>query len=507
MSIEVSVGDVVYLVYHNHTEAARIRKSGHGNHWRHRYKVVGLKGYAVKLESIDGSPPLDSWQPLHKVSKSPPTLIDDAYSVASDAYGCVYAPGAKAVSDVITTHPLGGTEVNGPPPLQDGRYEVESIIKAYKVGQRWRVLVKWEGYVQPTEESRADILQDCSPLVRQWIREACAAAILSRHGPTMESAIDGDDELGDGDEMEETDVVNGEQCFLMSTDDLTFDPTEVDCLLTPGDYHILRVAMAWFTDCRPPVVPLRLRGTGHSSEAKLGRMWNELPFGDATRALLESDEFLEWLERPQCVKRPGASSTAVRPGASSSLLESSTNLPNTRMERQFVFERVDLPRFQGGAKYSPWVFDDVDFPVNIRNAILHLRDVLIIAQYGSQWHRRYRPLSIQISWMPSNDKRGWHKDLEEQGEYIATYTARGSGQVLIERLSKEAADLGPVLTREQVAGQFYGIFDASRYDVKHAVHASAQGRIGLTYRYCEISRDAIYRRSAQSEEPAAKRRR
>ena len=145
--------------------------------------------------------------------------------------------------------------------------------------------------------------------------------------------------------------------------------------------------------------------------------------------------------------------------------------------------------------------------MNIRNAILHLRDVLIIAQYGSQWHRRYRPLSIQISWMPSNDKRGWHKDLEEQGEYIATYTARGSGQVLIERLPKEAADLGPVLTREQVVGQFYGIFDASRYKVKHAVHASTQGRIGLTYRYCEISRDAIYRRPVKSEEPAAKRRR
>ena len=109
--------------------------------------------------------------------------------------------------------------------------------------------------------------------------------------------------------------------------------------------------------------------------------------------------------------------------------------------------------------------------------------------------------------MPSNDKRGWHKDLEEQGEYIATYTARGSGQVLIERLPKEAADLGPVLTREQVVGQFYGIFDASRYKVKHAVHASTQGRIGLTYRYCEISRDAIYRRPVKSEEPAAKRRR
>ena len=109
--------------------------------------------------------------------------------------------------------------------------------------------------------------------------------------------------------------------------------------------------------------------------------------------------------------------------------------------------------------------------------------------------------------MPPNDKRGWHKDLEEQGEYIATYTVRGRGQVLIERLSREAADLGPVLMREQAAGQFYGIFDASRYDVKHAVHASVQGRIGLTYRYCEISKDSIHRRLTRSEEPAAKRQR
>lgn len=51
---------------------------------------------------------------------------------------CIYAPGAKAQQEIISTHSLGGVEVNGPPPDQDGRYRVETILKAHNKG--WSTL-------------------------------------------------------------------------------------------------------------------------------------------------------------------------------------------------------------------------------------------------------------------------------------------------------------------------------------------------------------------------------
>ena len=48
----------VWLLYGSVENAARIRKSGHGAPWRHKYKVLEVKPHAVRLEiPKDGSAP------------------------------------------------------------------------------------------------------------------------------------------------------------------------------------------------------------------------------------------------------------------------------------------------------------------------------------------------------------------------------------------------------------------------------------------------------------------
>jgi len=211
-------GDVVYLTYHNAVEAARIRKSGHGSHWRHRYQVVAVKEFAIKLEALEGSPPLDSWQPMHKVSKSPPEIVDHSCSLLLDGFGGIYAPGFTRKSPKVESHPLGGSETVGPPPDEDGYYEVETVLSAYKVGKRWMIRIKWEGYTQPTDEPRVEILRNCTPEVRRAIRHACATAILG-NGPDhgQEDALEADESDDDVDEAIEEDSLS--QNFVVWSDE------------------------------------------------------------------------------------------------------------------------------------------------------------------------------------------------------------------------------------------------------------------------------------------------
>ena len=272
ISLDIQEGDVVYLLYHNHAEAARIRKSGHGNHWRHRYRVLAVRDYSVKLEAMEGSPALDSWQPIHKVSKSPPELIDDACSVATDAYGCIWAPHQQPPPVLLRTQLFGDPEREGPPPDADGHYEVETIVKAYKSGKRWKVLVKWAGYTELTEEPRSEILQGCTPLVKQLIREACAAAILSREGPDVAEPAIADDEESDEEETP-GECSDRQGCFQVGPGDNSSGPMslsdEVNAMVTLAEYEryvetLILMARVWEPHAgSEPSGTLRLRGKGH----------------------------------------------------------------------------------------------------------------------------------------------------------------------------------------------------------------------------------------------------
>ena len=189
LSINIHVGDTVFMLYRNKEEAARIRKSGQGNPWRHTYRVIALKDYSVQLAPLDGSPALlgSGWQPLHKVSKSPPEFIDDRFDYVFDAFGLTFAPGqvADPVDEIPPANPFDTPELDGAPPDDDGHYEVEEIIKAEKRGGRWNLLVKWRGWSEANWEPRKEFLEECGEDVRKMARQAVAAAVLKHRGHTI----------------------------------------------------------------------------------------------------------------------------------------------------------------------------------------------------------------------------------------------------------------------------------------------------------------------------------
>ena len=187
--LEVKEGDIVYVLKGSHTEAARIRKSGQGAYWRHRYKVLALTDYGVKVEPIEGSPVISQWQPLHKVSKSPVLLNDEDYQHAAAASGLVYAPGYRAEPRRrIRANDPFSQEEDGPPPDQDGMYEIDDILSAQKVKNRWLLEVKWAGYAETTWEPRAELLRSATPRVANLVKHAISTAGVRKTGQLTEQS-------------------------------------------------------------------------------------------------------------------------------------------------------------------------------------------------------------------------------------------------------------------------------------------------------------------------------
>ena len=58
--------------------------------------------------------------------------------------------------------PFSAVEQEAPPPNPDGTYSIHRILPARKRDDgQWVVLIKWEGWEQPTEETRADMYRNC----------------------------------------------------------------------------------------------------------------------------------------------------------------------------------------------------------------------------------------------------------------------------------------------------------------------------------------------------------
>ena len=202
--LTVEVGDVVYALHGNKDQARRTRKSGRGIHWRYRYKVIAVQNFSVKLEAIDNSPELPGWQPLHKISKSPTELNDDHYSHIVDPSGLKYAPDYKPGKQFRQARTPFEFEEEGAPPDEDGYYRAESILKAKKCGNRWMVLVKWEGWAEPTWEYKSDLLKSAGKDVQTEVKHAIAGA----RGHPDEIKVD-EFEYSDGTTDEEDDAVEG----------------------------------------------------------------------------------------------------------------------------------------------------------------------------------------------------------------------------------------------------------------------------------------------------------
>ena len=212
-----------------------------------------------------------------------------------------------------------------------------------------------------------------------------------------------------------------------------------------------------------------------------GRRWHQLGPRITARQVLRSPAFAAWFRRPR-----------QESGRGSGLLEPS-NSQSSMLERQLLFDGADDAPFKGAAGYAPMRFDSLAMPDDIKDALIFVRDEVARNAFGVAWPQRVRPLSAQVTDMPSNADRGDHNDLRGQGTFIATYTASGSGDMRICYAEGEEAppqsprskvNGKPQMVRRQDEGCYYSMEGASLADgTLHGVRAHAAGRISVTYRF------------------------
>jgi hypothetical protein len=225
------------------------------------------------------------------------------------------------------------------------------------------------------------------------------------------------------------------------------------------------------------------------SNAKSGRHWGQIGLQHRDTQTLAQPNFIEWLDQPQSRHARGSG------------LLTSASTDSGRRERQFLFTSLaeDRAAFEGSAQYSPLLWDEYapSMPEGVAAAILRVRERVAFAAGGGAWNRRWRPLSVQITFMEAHDVRGEHNDLEAQGTFIATYTAQGSGAVRLYYTRDEEAPPDAVrghrapsrhvMERQQDVGYFYCMDGASlEKGTYHGVSAGEHGRLGLTFRFTDV---------------------
>ena len=213
-SVFIEVGDEVWIQTGGPEAARRLRKSGRGSPWRHRYRVVAVNDFSVKVEPLDGSPRIMEWQALHRVSKSPSDFNDLDYPARSDVRGRALLPATPEESADAPVEALGPESLlerpsEERPPAIDGNdyYSVDRVLSARREGRRWYYIVKWTGWASPTEEPQARFFSTCTAEVRAEAEEAKARALLEEGGVSYddadtvrendETAFQGDDHHGE----------------------------------------------------------------------------------------------------------------------------------------------------------------------------------------------------------------------------------------------------------------------------------------------------------------------
>jgi hypothetical protein len=157
----------VWLLYGSRENAARIRKSGHGAPWRHKYKVLEVKPHAVRLEvPRDRSVPIvQEWQPMRRVAVARAdehdTSPDDP--IPTDSGYAVRLPGADPDT--------GSGDLSDD---DDTAYEIDHVVRAERCGTKYKIWVKWKNYAAPTwlwwsdlrrQSCNAELLQETTDAV------------------------------------------------------------------------------------------------------------------------------------------------------------------------------------------------------------------------------------------------------------------------------------------------------------------------------------------------------
>ena len=157
----IAEGDLVWLRYGSKQNAARLERAGEAS--RHPYRVIELSQFGAKLQPTEGARRTLEWQPLHNLQHAPHHFHAD-HPTHEVEDGLALAPGVarqRVYARTDPSNPLSELEECGQPPNDDGTYQIERIVSARKVANKWHVLIKWAGWTEPTEETRTWMHDNC----------------------------------------------------------------------------------------------------------------------------------------------------------------------------------------------------------------------------------------------------------------------------------------------------------------------------------------------------------
>jgi len=159
----ITVGGFVRLHLGTTEDARYARKHGHGEQWKYRYKVKAVRPHAVQLEvPKDGSVPIISeWQLIRK--------CEPADTVLGEHVGSATDPQLSAGGLRLPEHSQGPT----PAVTDEEVYDIERVLRAERVGNRYLLHIKWKNYSDSSPLWRSDLLaQTCNPELLKEIEEA-----------------------------------------------------------------------------------------------------------------------------------------------------------------------------------------------------------------------------------------------------------------------------------------------------------------------------------------------
>ena len=235
---QIAPGDLVWLQYRNRDHARRLMKAG-GQPWKHPYKVEAVSNSGAKLIPFKGSPRVMMWQPLHRLTKSPPKFHEESTLYDLDATGFSLAPycATPPPREHLNMNPFDGHTKEGAP-NPDGTYEIERVLSAKwsKKADDYLMKIKWKGWSKPTEETRWFLLNpdNCSDEeIHEQVREVVRRTRRGKGVPDednrdhIEILTDESDDDG-GERVEDEGVVDGgtDQIMLLCAADDEYDYCE-----------------------------------------------------------------------------------------------------------------------------------------------------------------------------------------------------------------------------------------------------------------------------------------
>ena len=163
----------VWLLYGSPENAAYIRKHGHGAPWKHRYKVLEVKPHAVRLEvPKDGSVPrVMEWQPMRRVC----VARDNEHGPTGDEpYLTEHGLAASPEQTQSATGEKTSGDLDGD---SEEVYDIERVVRADRVGNRYKIWLKWRGHVAITPRWRHElVLETSNTSLLKEIEDAVQAA-------------------------------------------------------------------------------------------------------------------------------------------------------------------------------------------------------------------------------------------------------------------------------------------------------------------------------------------